>query len=262
MDKKLELSTLFGIVVTLGLIGSAIGFGGEGQFLSFVDVPSFMIVVGGTFFISCASFSIHDTMKALADSTQTLFYTTGNKKEIVTKCLLIANHSKKEGILSIQKISDQYRNMHSFFKKYLGLVMDGLHAPDAEKILMQEIMSIRERHRKAVEVLRKAAEVSPAMGLVGTLIGLVQMLGNMNDPSKIGPSMALALLTTLYGAVTAYVILIPLANKLEKNSREEIELLKIYAEVIVAIAKHDGPVKLEMRLNANLNPEERVSVYF
>ena len=261
MNKKLELSTFLGITLALLLIISAIVSSGNSKLLTFFDLPSLLIVVGGTFFVTVASFSISDVVKALSVTNQTIFYSTANIKDTVSSALKLADFSKREGLLNVQKHKELYKDMGGFFQKYMGLIMDGLNPTDTEKLIIQEINSIRERHKKAVEILRKAAEIAPAMGLVGTLIGLVQMLGNLSDPSSIGPAMAIALLTTLYGALSAYVILYPLANKLEKNSKAEIEILKIYGEAVVAIARQEGPLKLEMKMNANLSPEDRVRIY-
>ncbi len=261
MNKKIELSTLLGISFALVLIATAIASGDNARFLSFFDVPSFLIVIGGTFFVTCASYTISDTVKAMGTSGQTLFYTAANKSKIAATCVRLADLAKKEGILALQKNEELYGEMDNFFKKYLGLIIDGLNIKDAEKLIISEISSIRDRHKKAAEILRKASEIAPAMGLVGTLIGLVQMLGNLSDPSKIGPAMAIALLTTLYGALTSYVILVPLVSKLEKNSKEEVEILKIYGDAVLAVANQESAFKLEMKMNANLPPEDRIKIY-
>lgn len=261
MDKKFEFSTFLGISLALLLVLAAIVSGNNSQILSFLDFPSLLIVIGGTFFVTVASYSINDVIRALSVSSQTMLYTSADRKEIVSNCVKLAEWSKKEGLLNIQKRKDLYENMGEFFHKYIGLIMDGLSVVDSERLIVQEIVSLRERHKKAVEILRKAADIAPAMGLIGTLIGLVQMLGSLNDPSNIGPAMAIALLTTLYGALTAFVILTPLATKLEKNSKEEIEILKIYGEAVTAIARQEGPMKLEMRMNSHLSPEDRIKIY-
>jgi chemotaxis protein MotA len=261
MDKKIEFSTFLGISAALLLILAAAAATGSSGLLSLLDLPSVMIVFGGTFFVTCACFTINDVVKALSTCGKTVFYTSVNKKSLVSNCVKLAEISKKDGILSLQKNQNIYGKMDRFFKKYIGLIIDGLSPQDTEKLIVQEIYSIRERHKKAVDILRKGAEIAPAMGLIGTLVGLVQMLGNLSDPSTIGPSMAVALLTTFYGAMTAFVILTPLATKLERNSKDEIELLKIYGDAVIAIAKQEGPMRLEMRMNANLSPEDRVKIY-
>lgn len=261
MNKKLELSTLLGISFALVLIAAAIAAGDNAKFLAFFDLPSFLIVIGGTFFVTCASFTIPDVIKAMGTSGQTMLYASAQKREIATKCVRLAELGKREGLLALQKEKETLRGMDYFFNKYLSLIIDGLNVKETEKLIVQEISSIRDRHKKAAEILRKGSEIAPAMGLVGTLIGLVQMLGNLNDPSKIGPAMAIALLTTLYGALTSYVILIPLASKLEKNSKEEVDVLKIYGEAVLAVANQESPMKFEMRINTILPPEDRIKIY-
>jgi chemotaxis protein MotA len=261
MDKKFDLSTLLGITLAILLLLAAMLSSASTPLSSFIDFPAILVVFGGTFCVTIASFSIADVIRTGSVCAQTLVYTNADRSGIVATCVRIAEWSKKEGILSIQRRRDLYENMGDFFNKYLALIIDGLGVHDVEKLLIQEITSIRERHRKAADVLRRGAEVSPAMGLVGTLIGLVQMLGNLNDPANIGPAMAIALLTTMYGAVVSYVFLTPLASKLEKNSKEEIEILKIYAEALVAIARQEGPMRLEMRMNMHLSPEDRIKIF-
>ncbi|HLF58773.1 MAG TPA: MotA/TolQ/ExbB proton channel family protein, partial [Alphaproteobacteria bacterium] len=117
------------------------------------------------------------------------------------------------------------------------------------------------RHIKGASVLRKGAEVAPAMGLIGTLVGLVQMLGRLDDPGTIGPAMAVALLTTFYGAVLANVVLAPLASKLERNSREELLVKHIFLMAASSIARQENPRRLEMLLNSVLPPSKRVQFF-
>ena len=261
MNKRVEFSTLVGIVLAIVLIFLAIVSSENGKIAAFIDLPSVLIVVAGTFFITCAAFTIADVFKTFLVTSQTLVYTHANKKKSATIFIALAEQAKKEGILSLQNFDRKHRGLHSFFKKHLTLIVDGLDAEEAEKLMSQEILSLRERHKKSVDILKKAAEIAPSMGLIGTLIGLVQMLSNLEDPGSIGPAMAIALLTTLYGAFIAYVILTPLASKLERNSKQEAEVLKMYGEAAIAIAKRESPIKLEMVLNSNLSPSERVRIH-
>src|SRR5689334_4846644 len=124
MVKKLELSTLLGIVVTLLLIVVAIMNGGNAKLVSFIDLPAILIVFGGTLFITIASFSVTDVVRALSGTSHTLFHNAADIKQTVSDALKLADYSKKEGILNIQKRKDLYKNMGSFFHKYIGLVMD------------------------------------------------------------------------------------------------------------------------------------------
>jgi len=130
-----------------------------------------------------------------------------------------------------------------------------------ERIMQSELQATTERHARAVGMLRKAAEISPAMGLIGTLVGLVQMLGTLEDPSTIGPSMAVALLTTFYGAILANLVFTPLASKLERNSTEDALMNEMYVMAAASIARQENPRRLEMLLNTVLPPENKI-VYF
>ena len=141
------------------------------------------------------------------------------------------------------------------------MLLEGATGNEIEPIMQGEMRAAARRHTRTVGVLRKAAEISPAMGLIGTLIGLVQMLGNLDDPSSIGPSMAVALLTTFYGAVLANMVFMPLAGKLERNSSDEELLNSVYMVGAVSIGRQENPRRLEMLINSILPPSKRVSYF-
>ena len=147
------------------------------------------------------------------------------------------------------------------FYKSVRLLVAGVPANDLERILRNELQSITNRHLKSANILRKAGEISPAMGLIGTLIGLVQMLANLDDPSAIGPAMGLALLTTFYGAVLANMVFNPLAAKLERNSREEEMVNTIYMMGATSMARQENPRRLEMMINTVLPPSKRLKYF-
>ncbi len=256
---KTELSTVIGILLGLVMLGFA-SSAGNTPLGAFIDVPAMFIVFGGTIFITTASFSFSDSFKALGVILEGLFLVPEEFKQTARSCLKVAELARKEGILKLQKHKNEFPQNH-FFSKNIGHVIDGFKTEQVEKIMYEEISSHANRHAKTVDILRKASEIAPAMGLVGTLIGLVQMLGQLEDPSKIGPAMAIALLTTLYGAVLSYMLLQPLATKLERNSSKESDLLALFAESIISISKNEGPIILEMKLNALLPPEKRLNVY-
>ncbi len=120
---------------------------------------------------------------------------------------------------------------------------------------------MKTRHQKGAGILRQAGTVAPAMGLIGTLIGLVQMLGNLDDPDSIGPSMAIAQLTTLYGAIMANMVFAPLAGKLERNSKEEAMLMGVYSMGAGSIGRQENPRRLETLINTLLPPAKRVQFF-
>lgn len=259
MNGKAEFSTLIGIFLGIFLVLLAI-MSGTANPASFIDMPSVLIVLGGTFFITTASFSLIDCFKAFGVIIETLFFMPSEVKASAESCIKLAEIGRKEGLLALQKHKKEYPD-NSFFVRSLNLAIDGIKPEQVEKIMIEEISFIASRRAKTIDILRKAAEIAPAMGLVGTLIGLVQMLGNLSDPTKIGPAMAVALLTTLYGAILSYMILQPLATKLERNSSIESDLLALYAEGVNSIARNEGPYILEMKFNAILPAENRLTKY-
>lgn len=255
MQHKFDFSTAIGIFLALLLILIAINHGGSIN--AYMDGPSAMIVLGGTFAVTLASFSIGDIWRAQSLVVRSIFYHSESPKEAGIMMLQLAEEARKNGLLALQNFANNFKGS-VFFLKGLNMIIDGVEPEVVEKILRQDIAAMAERHGKGTSILRKAAEVSPAMGLIGTLIGLVQMLLNLSDPSKIGPAMAVAILTTLYGAMMAYVVFTPLASKLERNSRDEILLNTLFVKGLFAIGKKDNPRRIEMLFNTILPPGERL----
>ncbi len=258
VKSKTDSATVLGFIGAIGFIGMALYMGGNLN--SFLNVPSLLIVVGGTIAVTMMSFSISDIL-----STPTIVARAITKKPLNSRTLLktlleIAVIAKKHGVLSLQSIEkDAGRN--PTLKRALGYVSDGYTAPDIQRIMLGEIEAVKDRHEKSAELLYRAAEVAPAMGLIGTLIGLVQMLAQLDDPSIIGPSMAVALLTTLYGAFLGTVILSPIASKLEKNSLEENSERRLILQAAISMAKHENPRRLEIVLNNSVAPTNRLNFF-
>lgn len=260
---KTDISTSLGIFLAAALIGMAIYLGGGNGGTSpaaFLDVKSVLIVIGGTLFLLLASFSGGEIISLPGLIVRTTSYSADNYKDAAMACLELAEIARKRGILGLQN-HEAMMARNPLLQKGLNMIIDGASAEEAERIVSEEIEAIHERHRRAVAILRKGSEISPAMGLVGTLIGLVQMLGNLSDPSTIGPAMAVALLTTLYGALLAYVVFLPLASKLERNAKIELLILTIYLHSITSIARKENPRKLEMQVNALIPPSYRVDYF-
>jgi chemotaxis protein MotA len=260
MQKRaIDLSTVAGIGLALAMVALAIMI--EGSFSSFLDFPSFLIVIMGTLLVTIACFSLSDVLHSGPVIYKMIFFKTRDAGSVVLKILELAeNMRKKPGFENLER-EIEVKRYDFFFKKGIRLLIDGTQPEMLEKIFTQEIISNADRHNKVVLIMRKAAETSPAMGLIGTLIGLVQMLSHLSDPSKLGPSMAIALLTTFYGAILSYVVFFPLASKIERNSREEILLERIYSKSILSIAKRENPRHLETILNSLLGPAKTVSYF-
>lgn len=254
----MDLATVIGLVVGFALIASAIILGGSP--LAFLDIPSVLIVFGGTFAITTVSFSLQEVIKAQGLWMKSMFAKVTDPGEAAYDIVQLAERARKEGVLALQQSLNTLEDI-PFLHKGLSLVVDGTSADEVEKLMKADISAMAARHIFGAGVMRKAAEVAPAMGLIGTLIGLVQMLGNLDDPSAIGPAMAVALLTTMYGAILANMVFTPVAGKLERNSAEEVMLTKVYLMGAVSIGRQENPRRLEMMLNAVLPPAKRISYF-
>lgn len=253
----LDLATIFGLLIGFVFVAVAITLGGD--VAGFINPPSILIVVGGTFAITTVSFTIPEIMRAQGIVARMLAFKLPNASEEAHRMVELAQKARVNGILNIQAEIDSLPD--TYVQQGFMLAIDGINPEAIQTIMDDDTASMIERHERTISILRRSAELAPAMGLIGTLIGLVQMLGNLSDPSAIGPAMAVALLTTLYGAVLANMVFTPLASKMEKNSRAEVELRRIYATAVQSVAKQENPRQLEVMLNAILPPSGRVNVF-
>lgn len=253
----MDLATLIGMLLGFGLVVFAILLGGS--LGAFIDIPSVLIVVAGTFSITTVSFTLKEVIKGQGILLKTVLFSVPAGADEAKKLIDLAQKARANGMLAIQGDVDQIEN--KFLKDSLTLAVDGTTPEVIEQIMRGDTAGMAERHMSGVTILKKASEVAPAMGLIGTLIGLVQMLGNLDDPSKIGPAMAVALLTTMYGAILANMVFAPMAGKLERNSAEEMLLRKIYQTSVLSIVKQENPRQLEMIINTILAPADRISVF-
>lgn len=253
----MEYTTFFGLLASIALVAAAIAFGGH--IGSFVDVPAILIVIGGTLTVTITSFSFTDVIRAFGTIGRALATEIPGFKKLAEHLIKLSQQSRANGMLSLQK--EATAEPHAFLKQGLSLAVDGAPAEMVEKVLYHDTVTLMERHEQALMVLRRAAEVAPSMGLIGTLIGLIQMLGALSDPAAIGPAMALALLTTLYGAMLAYMILTPLATKLEKAGHNDLLTRKLITTGVISIIKQENPRQLELHLNSLLPPTHRIQVF-
>ncbi len=256
--KRMELSTIIGILTAILILGYTISF--NGKFRDFIDTPSMLLVMLGTFLITAACFSFREVIGAQKAIISMIALKPQDPQEIATLMLRVSEGAFKKGLLNLEK-THNIREQASFFNKHLNMVIDGEKAGIVEQVMDQEITSTHERYLTLISILKKAAEIAPSMGLIGTIIGLIQMLGSLNDVKMIGPAMAVALLTTFYGAVLSYIIFFPLASKFEKNLTEELINMRSHMFTLTSVAKNEHPSKLEAILNSILPPEKKV-IYF
>jgi chemotaxis protein MotA len=247
--KKMDIASLIGLVGCLGMIaGAMISSGGIGMF---VDVPSLLIVIGGTFF----AVMYRSTLPTFLSSFGSLvkIFLPGAKKhdELITRLTELAGIARKDGMMALegQEVPDK------FFEKGLQMLVDGADETKLTAQLNREIKAMKARHEDMTGVFQAWVDLAPAMGMIGTLVGLVAMLGNMADPKAIGPAMAVALLTTLYGAMVANCIFMPVVTKLEGYSTHEL----LYREMVVMglkfISRGESPRNITDQLVANLPPK-------
>jgi chemotaxis protein MotA len=247
----MDLATVIGFVGGTVVICVAIFLGGDA--VLFVDVPSVMIVLGGTVATSCIKHSLQDVKNSIAVAMKAFVYKLESPEEIITKMVAYARMAKKEGLISL----DQEKPKDAFMAKALRYLSDGYDEQLIGDMLDKDMRLTVNRHVMGQNVFRGMGDAAPAFGMIGTLIGLVQMLSSMSDPSRIGPSMAVALLTTLYGALIANVVCLPLAEKLAMRSRQEQCNKSIIREAAVAINQAVSPMVLEESLKIYLAPKTR-----
>ena len=250
----MDIGTIIGLVLAFGLIVL-----GMGSFVSaFVDFPSMLIVLGGTLGAIFIFFPIENLMGFGGIVKNVFFAKSQQLSGLIATIIDFAGRARREGILSLQNVANEVDD--PFFVKGIGLVVDGIEESVIEEIMGTEIDYLEDRHKKGAEMLATMGALAPAFGMIGTLIGLVIMLQNLQDTSKIGPAMAIALITTFYGAVMANVIFIPFSGKLKQRSSQELMLRRITMEGVMAIASGNNPRVVEQKLNSYLAPKLRGSL--
>jgi chemotaxis protein MotA len=256
--RRMDLATLLGLVAALALIGVAIVLNGSP--LAFVDVPAILMVVLGTFAVTAISYTGEELKEAQPSFRQALLRSEIDPRVGARRVLTLADKARKRGLLSLQ--GDLYGLRDApFLQRSLGMLVDGLQVDEIERNMTLEANALAQGRHRAAAILRRAAEVSPAMGLIGTLVGLVQMLGNLESPERIGPAMSLALLTTLYGALMANVVFLPLASKLERNATVEQLVSQIYTMGVASMGRQENPRRLEMLLNTVLPAGQQIRYF-
>ena len=256
--RKMDLATLFGLIAALVLIAVAIVMNGSP--LAFIDVPAILMVVLGTFAVTAISYTGEELREAQPSFRQAMFRTEIDPRVAARRVLTLADKARKRGMLSLQ--SDLYGVRDApFLQRSLTMLVDGLQVDEIERNMTLEAHALAQGRQRAAAILRRAAEVSPAMGLIGTLVGLVQMLGNLDSPERIGPAMSVALLTTLYGALMANVVFLPLASKLERNATVEQLVSQIYTMGVASMGRQENPRRLEMLLNTVLPAGQQIRYF-
>jgi chemotaxis protein MotA len=249
----MDLATVIGLVGGGGIVLLAIILGGSVGI--FFNVPSVLIVVGGTFATALIRFGMGDVLNSMKVANNAFATKLSVPEQVIKEIVNLANIARKNGLIVLeqQPIADH------FLKKAIMYCVDGHEAEFIEEVLNKEVSLTVERHDIGRKVFSGMGDSAPAFGMIGTLVGLVQMLSTMGDPSTIGPAMAVALLTTLYGALIANIVMIPIADKLSLRSREEERNRKLIIEGVLGILRGLNPRVMEEFLETFLPPKERTA---
>ena len=249
----MDITTFIGIVVAGGLVVSSILMGGSGQW--FINYPSLMIVIGGTMGATLLAYPLSDVLSVFGIAKNVFMHSVINTNNLIETVVDFAKKARREGILSFESQLNDIED--GFLVKGLQLAIDGMESNSIEEIMTTEIQFVEERHKLGAEIFSTMGTFAPAIGMLGTIIGLVQMLMQMDDPSQIGAPMAVALLTTFYGTLLANLLFIPIAGKLKTRSKQEILVKHMTLEGILAIQSGDNHRIVEQKLKAFIAPKAR-----
>lgn len=247
----MDIATLLGIITGFTLILGSMALGGP--IAAFANGPGVLIVVGGTIAATLINESLSHVLGAVKVSKNAFFERRVPSEQMIEQIIELAAKARKEGLVSLENetIADD------FLARGVRLGVDGLGPEIIRETLASELQALVRRHERGHRIFRFMGTTAPAMGMVGTLIGLVQMLQTLSDPAAIGPAMAVALLTTLYGAILAFLIFNPIAQKLESRTSEETAHKKLAIVGVESILSGDNSLVIQSKLDAFLSPTER-----
>ncbi len=253
----MDIASLLGIILGLAmLIYGIIDNAGVTGFGRYLDVASAIITFGGSFASTLTSVNLQDYIAGLKSFTLIFKVPTLNTREMINKIIDLSNIARKEGLLSLEEAAADLDE--PFLKKGILLVVDGTD-PDLMRAIMEtELISVERRHKTLIGFWDTLGSMGPAWGMIGTLVGLVNMLYNMQDANAIGPSMAVALITTLYGSLLANWICIPVSNKLKADNAVEMMQKEVMIEGLLSIQAGENPRVIEEKLKSFLAPKDRV----
>jgi len=254
-----DIASIIGIVLCFALIiyGIVSGEQGFAAINNFIDLPSVYITLGGSFSVMLASYSLKEYVSSLKSITLIFKAPKSNTSEIIKKIIDLSNVARKEGLLSLEEAAGDLDD--EFLKKGILLIVDGTD-PDLVRAIMEtELVSIDARHKNKIGFWEQLGAMGPAWGMIGTLLGLINMLQNMSDAAAIGPNMSIALITTLYGSMLANWICAPVSSKLKANNSLEMMTKEIMIEGLLSIQAGENPRVIEEKLKSFLSPAQRKS---
>lgn len=252
----MDLTTVIGLIVGFSVI--LLGITQAGSLMSFFSLSSIMIVVGGTGGAVIINYPINELVGVIPVIKKTLFSKAQQVTETIATLVSFAERARREGILALERHMEEIED--EFLAKGIQLAVDGTEPELMRNILTTELDYLEKRHASGASIFATAGALAPAFGMIGTLIGLVLMLQTMSDPSTIGPQMAIALITTFYGALAANLFFIPLTGKLKRRSEEEVLVKEMMIEGILSIQSGDNPRIVEQKLTSFISPKMRRAI--
>ncbi|MFN3534633.1 MAG: MotA/TolQ/ExbB proton channel family protein [Desulfatiglandales bacterium] len=250
----MDLATILGLVGGAGIVIASIIIGGSAAI--FFNVPSILIVVGGTLAATFIKFPMKDVLNSVSVAIKAFIVKLEPPDQVIEKMVSLAQIAKKEGLIALERAEAT----NPFMAKAMRFLADGYDERLIQEVLSKDIRLTIQRHSIGQNVFKSMGTSAPAFGMIGTLVGLVQMLSNMSDPKNIGPAMAVALLTTLYGALLANLVFNPISDKLALRSQEEALVKEIILESAISMSQGTSARVLEEALKIYLAPKTRAKI--
>jgi chemotaxis protein MotA len=253
----MDIASFIGVFGAFGMVVFSVLVGG-GNLLNIMDLPSFLMVVLGSYFALLLSSSLSDGLGIFGLLGRTFKVPVFNEQGIITKLMAFSEKARREGLLALE---DELEDLDDeFMKKGLRLVVDGTDAAVIRDLLELELSQMQGRHADKIALVNQWGALAPGLGMLGTVVGLIGMLQSMDDKASIGPNMALALVTTLYGSMVANLLMIPFVAKLKMHDGKETMSREMVIEGVLSIQAGDNTRILAMKLLAYLNPTDRKAV--
>jgi len=246
-----DLATLIGLIGSFGFIIGAMAT--SGGISIFMDVPSVLIVICGSFFVVMMKYNLNQFFGSIKIAVKAFIFKIDKPEALIEQSIIMADAARKGGFLALEEAEIN----NSFMQKAIDMLVDGHDGDVVRDALEKDIGLTEQRHKLGSSIFSAIGDVAPAMGMIGTLIGLVGMLSNMDDPKSIGPAMAVALLTTLYGAMIANMVAIPIAGKLQLRMNEEMLNRNLIMDAVLAIQDGQNPRVIEGFLKNYLSEKQR-----
>jgi chemotaxis protein MotA len=250
-----DLATLLGIIVAGFLVIGSIIIEGSGAW--FINYPAIMIVLGGTLGATLINYPLSDLISVFKVTKNAFRHRSLNPMGMIPLMVKFARRARREGILSFEAALKEIED--PFLSRGIQMAIDGMDAESIEDVMSTEIMWAEERHRLGAEIFATMGTFAPAVGMLGTIIGLIQMLMQMNDPAAIGAPMAVALLTTFYGTLLSNLLFLPISGKLKVLSKQEVLAKQMALQGILAIQMGDNHRIVEQKLKAFISPSAQLS---